>query len=234
MRASRTSDASRLCGFAAMVCVADAVLRISADNFPSPVSQHYNGTAAGPVTPFAIDIGDFAAESEALLLLDPYMAVVRAQILDYLEQQRAAVTEDHVIMNFHLSSSASAGDIRFVDQLCVQMGFMREGSPSVVAAEYISGNNAEIIDHYPELAAFRDIVFLLKLFMVPALDLLPPLKRWRMRDSVLKWECTTFVTGGGLLGGGVTEAKFVVFGFDGFELKPHGLLHASFQLRTSL
>jgi len=86
------------------------------------------------------------------------------------------------------------------------MGFIREGTSSEQAAEYISGSNSEIVDHYPELAAFRDIVFLLKLFMVPFMDLLPPLKSWRMRDSFLTWSSPSVVTGGGLLGGGYPRA----------------------------
>ena len=45
--------------------------------------------------------------------------MARTQALDYLEQQRAAVADDHVIMNFHMSNTASAGDAVFIDQLCV-------------------------------------------------------------------------------------------------------------------
>jgi hypothetical protein len=42
LRTSRTLDAARLCCFAAMVCVADVVMRKTAQDFPSPVSMHYN------------------------------------------------------------------------------------------------------------------------------------------------------------------------------------------------
>ena len=45
--------------------------------------------------------------------------MARTQALDYLEQQRAAVAEDHVIMNFHMSNTASAGDAVFIEQLFV-------------------------------------------------------------------------------------------------------------------
>ena len=45
--------------------------------------------------------------------------MARTQALDYLEQQRAAVADDHVIMNFHVSNTVSAGDAVFIDQLCV-------------------------------------------------------------------------------------------------------------------
>jgi hypothetical protein len=80
------------------------------------------------------------------------------------------------------------------------------------------------VDHFPELAAFRDVCFIFSLFMVPTLDLLPPLKRWRMRDSSLTWSCKSVCSGRHLLGGGgggVSEGKYVVCGFGGIELKPH-------------
>jgi ABC-type Zn2+ transport system substrate-binding protein/surface adhesin len=37
-------------------------------------TQTHTGTAPGPVAAFAVDIGDFAAESEMLMLRDPYLA----------------------------------------------------------------------------------------------------------------------------------------------------------------
>lgn len=65
-------------------------------------------------------------------------------------------------------------------------------------------------------------MFLLKLFMVPSLDLLPPLRRWRMRDSNLTWKSKSVVSGASLLGGGGTSSgEYQVCGFGGFELRPH-------------
>ena len=44
-----------------------------------------------------------------------------------------------------------------------------------------------MIDTYPDLAVFRDIVFLFKLMMAPTSDSLPDLKRWRPGDAALSW-----------------------------------------------
>lgn len=129
----------------AMLCIADAVLRVSANDFPSPISLHYSGSVPGPVSGFALDIGAFASESATLLMTDPYLATARAQILDYFERQKAAVPDDHVIMRFHAAPVASAGDALFVDQICVHLGFERYGSPSEQAATYISGADSDMV-----------------------------------------------------------------------------------------
>ena len=116
VRNSRDSDAGRLCSLGAMLAIADAVLRVSAIDFPSPISLHYNGSAPGPVSGFALDIGEFAAESQTLLMTDPHLATARAQILHYFERQKAAVPEGHLIMRFHAAPTASTGDALFIDQ----------------------------------------------------------------------------------------------------------------------
>ena len=38
---------------------------------------------------------------------------------------------------------------------------------------YLSGDNPELLDVYPELGYLRDIVYLLKAFMAPTSDALP-------------------------------------------------------------
>lgn len=53
-------------------------------------------------------------------------------------------------------------------QICLQMGFSRN-EPHL----YISGDNPELLDVYPELGYLRDIVYLLKAFMAPTSDALP-------------------------------------------------------------
>lgn len=49
------------------------------------------------------------------------------------------------------------------------MGFSRD-EPWL----YFSGDNPELLDVYPELGYLRDIVYLLKAFMAPTSDALPP------------------------------------------------------------
>lgn len=130
-----------------MLAIADAVLRVSAIDFPSPISLHYNGSAPGPVSGFALDIGEFAAASQTLLMTDPHLATARAQILHYFERQKAAVPDGHLIMRFHAAPTASTGDALFIDQICVHLGFERYGSGSLSeqAATYISGNDPEMV-----------------------------------------------------------------------------------------
>lgn len=53
-------------------------------------------------------------------------------------------------------------------QVCLQMGFSRN-DPWL----YLSGDNPELLDVYPEMGYLRDIVYLLKAFMAPTSDALP-------------------------------------------------------------
>lgn len=56
-------------------------------------------------------------------------------------------------------------------QICLQMGFSRN-EPWL----YLSGDNPELLDVYPELGYLRDIVYLLKAFMAPTSDALPEVR----------------------------------------------------------
>ena len=82
-----------------------------------------------------------------------------------------------------------------VDQLCVQMGFRRAEAPEKVAAAYLSGASPEVLDNYPELGLFRDIVFYFKLMMCSSADDLPPIRRWEARDAALRWTCEPVASG---------------------------------------
>ena len=52
---------------------------------------------------------------------------------------------------------------------------------------YLTGQLPEIIDNYPEVKTFRDLIFLFKLLMVPTATGLPELKCWHPRDADLTW-----------------------------------------------
>ena len=56
-------------------------------------------------------------------------------------------------------------------QICLQMGFGRN-EPWL----YLSGDNPELLDVYPELGYLRDIVYILKAFMAPTSDALPEVR----------------------------------------------------------
>ena len=73
-----------------------------------------------------------------------------------------------------------------IDQLCVQMGFVR-GSAQLPM--YLTGENPLLIDNYPELALFRDTIFLFKAMLAPSLLVLsdvtvqPATRPRRLADS---------------------------------------------------
>jgi hypothetical protein len=92
-------------------------------------------------------------------------------------------------------AQVSEGDVALLGQLCVQMGFRRAESPEKDAAAYISGASPEILDNYPELGLFRDIVFYFKLMMCSSIDDLPPIQRWEARDAGLRWSFEPVMSG---------------------------------------
>lgn len=63
-------------------------------------------------------------------------------------------------------------------QVNLHMGFSRD-EPWL----YLSGDNPELLDVYPELGYLRDIVYLLKAFMAPTSDALPEVKGLRNRGG---------------------------------------------------
>jgi hypothetical protein len=52
---------------------------------------------------------------------------------------------------------------------------------------YVSGEKPEMTDFYPELAYYRDIVFLFKLVMTPEVESLPDVRSWRQSHAKLHW-----------------------------------------------
>ena len=62
------------------------------------------------------------------------------------------------------------------------MGFPSEGP------RYLSGENMDFQDNFPELGLFRDIVFLFHLMTQPSGNSLPEIRRWKPVDAALKWK----------------------------------------------
>ena len=179
---TRAGDAIRMLTFACLACVTDAAIRKIALDTPSQVSLHYSGKALGPVKPFGFEMGNFAEESEFLKFTTPEMACGRAQVLDYFHNMKKVVRQDHMMFRFDLSNDCTDGDKVFIDQVCLQMGFVRG-----MEKEYLSGYNRNMLDHYPEIGYFRDIVFMFKLVMVPTNDKLPELRPWSPEECALQW-----------------------------------------------
>ena len=182
IKLTRAGDAARILVFACMAAVCDAVLRKVACDIPSQSSLHYSGEAAGPVEPFGFEISQFAAESEYLQFNTPEMSSARTQVLDYFVQLKLIVHDDHVMFRFDRGSECGSAETRFMNQICVQMGFElgRED-------EFITGELPDILEIYPEIGFFRDLLFMFKLTMVPTSDALPELRAWTPADARLLW-----------------------------------------------
>ena len=188
---TRSFDATRLCTLGAIAAVSDRVLRVIASDVPSELSLHYAGQAAGPVKPFCFECAHFVAESQASRFHDPTVAVARTRILDYLLSRRRAAEDDHVIFNFE-RSMAVENEAKLLHQVCVSMGY--DSQPGRLGA-YLSGEDPVIVDQFPELGHFRDVVFLFKAMMCPTSSLLPERKLWGVPKARLFWRCK----GGGTL-----------------------------------
>ena len=98
LRATRETDGARTCVAAALVAMMDALLRRPIDLLDKRtaveerhgdlLSLHYSGAAGGaqsPCKPFILDSSTFRETSEALLLPQPELALLRAQVLDYFQ-----------------------------------------------------------------------------------------------------------------------------------------------------
>ena len=57
----------------------------------------------------------------------------------------------------------------------------------VAQAKLLTGEDPVLLDNYPELGFFRDIVFILKVLMVPTSDALPEIRAWMPTDAQLTW-----------------------------------------------
>ena len=196
VKATRSFDATRILTVGCIAAISDAVLRVSACDVPNQLSAHYNGTAPGPIHPFGFEMNHFAKESAKCLLTTPDLQTARTQVLDYFHQRRSELMDSHVIFKYEDSMGLGSGEAVLIDQLCVQMGFPRGSEdpeaghmyrPNVLA-RYLSGEDPIIIDNYPELGLFRDIVFTFKLLQVPTNDGLPELKPWLATDAALSWK----------------------------------------------
>lgn len=182
VKTTRSGDAVRMLVFACMATICDATMRKTACDIPSYSSLHYAGTAKGPVKPFGFDLGNFAEESEYLKFSTPETTAARTQVLDYFFQLKSIIPPENWLFRFQDGLQMSNADKRYIDQLCLQMGFTRG-----MECTYITGSNSLILDHYPEIGFFRDLVFMFKLVMVPTSDKLPILKPWTPEEVALEW-----------------------------------------------
>ena len=102
LRVTQSFDAARLLTTACIVTLADCILRKDACDVPSVFTQHFNGTADGPISPFGIEMRYFAVETETSMFLAPELSKVRTQILDYFVQLRKLIRDDHILFQFEM------------------------------------------------------------------------------------------------------------------------------------
>jgi hypothetical protein len=202
VKSNRSGDAVRMLTFACMATIGDAALRKIACDIPSQSSLHYSGRAKGPIHPFGFELGTFEEESEYLKLSHPESAVARTQVLDYFHQMKKTVSPDHMLFSFEKGSECNIADKYYIDQLCMQMGFKRGEAVSDLTTP-----TKGILQLYPEIAYFRDLIFMFKLVMVPTLEMLPEVKCWEPEEAVLSWGYTATTSNG------VSDHSYVVSGF---------------------
>ena len=187
LNVTRSFDAVRMLILGCMACVGDCVLRMTACDRPSKFSLHYAGNMAGPVQAFGFDMGYYAMESETACFTEPELTTARTQLLDYFYQQRKTLRDDHIIFAFEEGMELSAGDRQLMNQLALSTGYKRVSQEDEDLMRMLSGEDREILDYFPELGFFRDIVFYFKTFFVPTSDLLPELKHWTPIEAALEW-----------------------------------------------
>lgn len=181
---SRSFDALRVITMACIATITDAVLRVQASDIPSLFSLHYDGKAAGPVAPFGFEINDFIAESGFLVFYDPNMVLARTQVLDYFHSIQQVVGEEHRIFRFERSMLFGDAEAVLIEQLCLAVGFNR--NPECLPL-YLTGQLSALIDTMPELAFFRDIIFLFKAMLSPKAETLPDTRQWNAVEARLTW-----------------------------------------------
>lgn len=182
VKATRSGDAIRILTFSCMASVCDALLRKIAVDVPAQYALHYAGKAPGPCLPFGFQLGNFAEESEFLKFSNPEATAARTQVLDYFHEMKNVVSDDHMMFTFEKGNSFNDADNLFIDQICIQMGYEKGH-----ANAYLTEIEPILLDHYPEIAYFRDLIFMLKLVMVPTSDKLPELKAWTPQEARLRW-----------------------------------------------
>lgn len=119
-------------------------------------------------------------------LTNPEQIVCRTMVLDYFTDIQENILTDataatHTIFDF-TEHMRCANVQRMLTQVCWEIGFDR----SRVSA-YITGEDPLLLDNYPELAYFRDIVFMFKYMMAPRAADLPPVKQYTPSDARLHW-----------------------------------------------
>ena len=93
--------------------------------------------------------------------------------------------DTHVL--FEWEKTFRMGNVeKLIDQLCYEVGF--PNSDRGFIPRYFTGELSELIDHFPELKYYRDIVFCFKYMMSPTAKAFPPVRPWLQKSARLIWK----------------------------------------------
>ena len=71
-----------------------------------------------------------------------------------------------------------------LSQVACQLAFPREEAH---LRAYLSGEDPSLTELFPELATFRDLVYITKVMMAPHAEHLPEMRAWTAADARLTW-----------------------------------------------
>ena len=154
-------------------------------------------------------MGSFAVESEDLQLSAPELHTARAKVLDYFAAQRALIEPARLVFRFEQSMDFAEGEALLLRQLCLHTAFPTEPAATLLPA-YLSGESRLVLENFPELGFFRDVVFIFKMLMVPSSEALPEIFSWMPLDAALTWRYNP-------------AEGFIVTGFGARRLSPAAL-----------
>ena len=131
LQPSRSFDAVRVLIPAALLTIADAVLRKTATDIPSEVSLNLMGHPLG-LLPYGPSVGRLVEQSEVMLLHTPELAILRTSVIDYFHG--LAISESNVMFSWDKFLAPEQSTNSFMSQICEQLAF-----PLNDIALYLSG-----------------------------------------------------------------------------------------------
>ena len=132
LQPSRSFDAVRLLVPAALLAVADAVLRKCATDIPSEVSLNLMGHPLG-LLPYGPSVGRFVEQSEVMLLHTPQLAIVRTAVIDYFHG--LDISDSNVIFSWDKFLAPEQSTNSLMSQICEQLAFPLGDMPLYLSGE---------------------------------------------------------------------------------------------------
>ena len=132
LQPSRSFDAVRVLIPAALLAVADAVLRKEATDIPSEVSVNLMGHPLG-LLPYGINVGRLIEQSEVMVLHSPELAIVRTSVIDYFHGLH--ISESNLIFSWDKFLAPEQSTNSLISQICEQLAFPLNDAPLYLSGE---------------------------------------------------------------------------------------------------